>query len=157
MRAWEEQKEIDKIYDTAKARIKERIERKGVSTKGSAKGTAINEIVAVLDDELGIGIAEEMQKAKREIRQYCSKYDDVELLETKLKENKQKLEEQQTLVNIVSLLTDEVLKNAIIAYNALHDRYHGRGDAKDIVDAYIKSKGRGDLEERINAGDELLP
>ena len=49
---------------------------------------------------------------------------------------------------MASLLTDETLKNAIVAYEALSDR-RGRSDAKEIVIAYIKSKGREELMDVV--------
>lgn len=40
------------------------------------------------------------------------------------------------------------MKNAIVAYEALSDR-RGRSDAKEIVIAYIESKGREDLMDVV--------
>lgn len=148
MNEFEDRRELDNIYDGVRKNIKERIEAKGISMKGSAKGTALSEIIAVFDEELELGIAEELRKGRGLIRSYYRKYNEVESLERKLRENEQKLEAQQKLANTVSLLTDETLKNAIVAYEALSDR-RGRSDAKEIVIAYINAKGREDLTDII--------
>lgn len=156
IREYEERKEIEKFYDQAKKAIKERIEAAGVSCKGAAKGQAVSEIMSVINDEMCIGIAEEMVNAVKAIRSYCRKFDDIQNLEIKYQEKKKKLEEQQAVGSMVSLLTDEVLKNAILAYNALKEgngRYGRSEDAKEIVVTYIKSKGREDLADTI-MGDE---
>ena len=148
MKEFEERRELDNIYNAVRSNIKERIEAKGVSMKGSAKGTALSEIISVFDEELELGIAEELRNGVRSIRAYYRKYNEVESLERQLRENEQKLETQQKLANTVSLLTDETLKNAIVAYEALSDR-RGRSDAKEIVIAYINAKGREDLTDII--------
>ena len=148
MKEFEDRRELDNIYNAVRSNIKERIEVKGVSMKGSAKGTALSEIISVFDEELEIGIAEELRSGVRAIRAYYKKYIEVESLERQLRENEQKLEAQQKLANTVSLLTDETLKNAIVAYEALSDR-RGRSDAKEIVIAYINTKGREDLTDII--------
>ena len=149
MREYEERREIDNIYEGAKKHIKTLIEAKGVTMKGTAKGAALSEIMSVLDKELEIDIAEELVKARRMCREYCSKYTDLESLDRKIAEKKQELERQNEVANLVSLLSDEVLKNAIIAYNGINDsrsRYGNKEDAREIAIAYIKSKGREDLE-----------
>ena len=152
MREYEERREIENTYEKAKKRIKELIEARGLSMKGSAKGAALSEILAVFDKELEIDIAEELVTARRLCREYYKKYTEVEALETKYRENEQKLKEQAAVANMVSLLTDNVLKDAIIAYNSMSSGRYGRGnDAKDIVIAYITSKGREDLREVIDA------
>lgn len=144
MREFDDRREFEKIFESVRNNIKEQIMLKGASMKGSAKGTALSEIISVFDEELELGIAEELRKGRGLIRAYYRKYNEVESLEIKLRENEQKLEAQQKLSNTISLLTDETLKNAIVAYEALSDR-RGRSDAKEIVIAYIKSKGREDL------------
>ena len=148
MKEFEDRKEFEKIFEVVRNNIKEKITAKGVSMKGSAKGTALSEIIAVFDEELELGIAEELRKGRGLIRAYYRKYNEVESLEVKLRENEQKLEAQQKLANTVSLLTDETLKNAIVAYEALSDR-RGRSDAKEIVIMYINAKGREDLTDII--------
>ena len=148
MKEFDDRREFEKIFESVRSNIKERIEAKGVSMKGSAKGTALSEIISVFDEELEIGIAEELRNGVRSIRAYYRKYNEVESLERQLRENEQKLETQQKLANTVSLLTDETLKNAIVAYEALSDR-RGRSDAKEIVIAYINAKGREDLTDII--------
>lgn len=150
---YETQREIKNIYDKSKKAIKGLIEAKGVSCKGSAKGTALSEILSVFDDELGICIAEELVNARRAVRQYYKKYNDIEALEMQYREKEEKLKEQKALADTISLLTDDVLKNAIIAYKALgEDRYRRNGsEAKEIVIEYIRSKGREDLEDTIKA------
>lgn len=148
MKEFEDRKELEKIFEVVRNNIKEKITAKGVSMKGSAKGTALSEIIAVFDEELELGIAEELRKGRGLIRAYYRKYNEVESLEVKLRENEQKLEAQQKLANTVSLLTDETLKNAIVAYEALSDR-RGRSDAKEIVITYINAKGREDLTDII--------
>ena len=148
MKEFEDRKECEKIFEVVRNNIKEKITAKGVSMKGSAKGTALSEIIAVFDEELELGIAEELRKGRGLIRAYYRKYNEVESLEVKLRENEQKLEAQQKLANTVSLLTDETLKNAIVAYEALSDR-RGRSDAKEIVITYINAKGREDLTDII--------
>ena len=150
MREYEERREIENIYDGAKKHIKAMIEAKGVTMKGTAKGVALSEIMSVLDKELEIDIAEELVNARRLCREYYKKYTDLESLDRKIYEKKQELEKQNEVANLVSLLSDEVLKNAIIAYNGINDsrsRYGNKEDAKAIAIAYIKSKGREDLEE----------
>ena len=67
MREYEERREIEKFFEKAKNQIKKQIEMKGVSCKGSAKGTALSEIIAILDDEMEINIAEELVTARRAI------------------------------------------------------------------------------------------
>ena len=148
MREFDDRREFEKIFESVRNNIKEQIMLKGASMKGSAKGTALSEIISVFDEELELGIAEELRKGRGLIRAYYRKYNEVESLEIKLRENEQKLEAQQKLANTVSLLTDETLKNAIVAYEALSDR-RGRSDAKEIVIAYIKSKGREDLMDVV--------
>ena len=158
MNEFEDRKEFEKIFKVARNNINEKITAKGVSMKGSAKGMALSEIISVFDEELELGIAEELRKGRGLIRAYYRKYNEVESLEIKLRENEQKLEAQQKLSNTISLLTDETLKNAIVAYEALSDR-RGRSDAKEIVIAYIKSKGREDLtgiiEQTERRADEI--
>ena len=154
MREYAERREIEEFYEKAKKRIKEQIEAKGVSCKGTAKGAALSEIISVLDKELEIGIAEELVTANKQLRAYYRKYNDVESLERRYAEAEEKIKEQQAVVDLVSHLTDDVLKNAIIAYNALNNnsRYgRGNGDAKDIAIAYITSKGREDLKDVLEA------
>lgn len=148
MKEFEDRREFEKIFESVRNNIKEKITAKGVSMKGSAKGTALSEIISVFDEELELGIADELRKGRGLIRAYYRKYNEVESLEVRLRENEHKLEEQQKLANTVSLLTDETLKNAIVAYEALSDR-RGRSDAKEIVIAYIKSKGREDLMDIV--------
>lgn len=150
MREYDDRRELENIYEKVRKNIKEQIELKGVSMKGSAKGNALSEILSVFDDELGINIADELRTGRSLIRKYYSKYNDIQSLEMKYNENKRKLEEQEAVSGMVSLLTDEVLKNAIVAYNALSER-RGRTDAKDIVIAYITSKGREDLKDVIDS------
>lgn len=153
MREYEERREIDNFYEKAKKNIKKKIEDKGVSCKGSAKGTALSEIISVLDDELEIGMAEELVTARRLCREYYKKYDEVSSLERKISEKKEELEQQRKVVDLVSYLTDETLKNAIIAYNFINDnrgRYGNKEDARAIAIAYINSKGREDLKDVIS-------
>lgn len=149
MREYEERREIEKFYETAKKNIKEKIETKGVSCKGGAKGQAITEIMSVFDDEMEIGIAEEMVTARQMLRQYCDKYREIESLERKFYENKKKIEEQEAVKSLVDCLTDEVLRNAILAYNAIRNS----DNAKEIAIAYIKSKGREDLQDVIDESE----
>ena len=148
MKEFEDRKEFEKIFETVRKNIKEQITTKGVSMKGSAKGTALSEIIAVFDEELELGIAEELRKGRGLIRAYYRKYNEVDSLERKLRENEQKIEAQQKLSNTISLLSDETMKNAIVAYEALSGR-RGRSDAKEIVIAYIESKGREDLMDVV--------
>jgi hypothetical protein len=155
MREYEERREIENFYEKAKKNIKKKIENKGVSCKGSAKGTALSEIISVLDDELEIGMAEELVTARRLCREYYKKYDEVSSLERKISEKKEELEQQRKVVDLVSYLTDETLKNAIIAYNSINDnrgRYGNKEDARAIAIAYINSKGREDLKDVISQG-----
>jgi hypothetical protein len=155
MREYEERREIENFYEKAKKNIKKKIEDKGVSCKGSAKGTALSEIISVLDDELEIGMAEELVTARRLCREYYKKYDEVSSLERKISEKKEELEQQRKVVDLVSYLTDETLKNAIIAYNSINDnrgRYGNKEDARAIAIAYINSKGREDLKDVISQG-----
>lgn len=156
IREYEERREIEKFYDHAKKAIKEKIEMAGVSCKGSAKGQAVSEIISVLDDEMCIGLSEEMINARKNMRIYCRKFNDIESLEREYQDKKKKLEEQEAVSGLVSMLTDEVLKNAILAYNAIKDsggRFGNGTDAKEIAIAYINSKGREDLENMILKGD----
>ena len=146
MNEYKDRRELEQAYEVARNNIKERI----AAMKGSAKGTALSEIISVFDDELGLNIAEELRNGRNSIRDYYRKYNEVENLEIKLRENEQKLEAQNKVANMVSLLTDDTLKNAIVAYEALSDR-RGRSDAKEIVIAYIESKGREDLMDTFKA------
>lgn len=149
MREYEDRREIEKFYETAKKNIKKMIEDKGVACNGSANGRALSEIIAVIDKELEIGIAEELVKVRRMCREYYKKYSDVERLDRQYKENEEKLKEQAKVVGLVEHLSDEVLKNAIIAYSALNDgrgRYGSKEDAKAIAIAYINANGRGELK-----------
>ena len=156
MREYEARREIENIYDKSKKNIKAMIEAKGASCKGSAKGTALAEIMSVFDDEMGIGIAEELFNARRAVRQYYKKYSEIEALEQEYKEKEEKLKEQKALADTISLLTDDVLKNAIIAYKSIDNGRYSRNanDAKDICIAYIKTKGREDLMDTIKAVEE---
>ena len=154
MREYEERREIENFYEKAKKRIKEQIEMKGVSCKGSAKGLALSEIIAVIDEEMEINIAEELVTARRALRAFCDKYNHNETLERKLYENERKLEEQKKAASIVEMLTDETLKNAIIAYNPMTTDRYNRGDAKEITIAYLQAKGRADLKEKFEKSPE---
>lgn len=156
MREYEERREIEKFYEKAKKNIKAQIEAKGVSMKGGAKGQALSEIMAVIDREMEIFIAEELNTARKLLREYYKKYTELESLKRDIYENQEKLKEQQAVVELVSLLTDETLKNAIIAYNATKNnrRYGNNEDAKAIAIAYIKSKGRQDLEDAFEGDKE---
>ena len=156
MREYEERREIEKFYEKATKNIKAQIEAKGVSMKGSAKGLALSEIMAVIDREMEIFIAEELNTARKLLREYYKKYTEVESLKREIYENQEKLKEQQAVVELVSLLTDETLKNAIIAYNSTKNnhRYGNNEDAKAIAIAYIKSKGRQDLEDAFEGDKE---
>ena len=147
MREYEERNEIEKFYENARKNIKSKIEALGVSCKGAAKGAALSEIISVMDDALEIGIAEELVSARKNIHAYCRKYNEILSLERKIRENEEKLKAQQAVAEMVSLLTDDVLKNAIVAYNSLYEGRMNRGDAKEIAIAYINSKGRQDLEQ----------
>lgn len=152
MREYEDRREIENIYEKAKKNIKAQIGLKGCQMKGSAKGTALSEILAVIDKELEIGIEEKLVTARRLCQEYYRKYSDVQDLDRKIYEKKQELERQNEVANLVSLLTDEVLKNAIIAYNGIVDnrsRYGNKEDAKAIAIAYITAKGREDLKDTI--------
>lgn len=144
-----ERQEIEKIYDKAKTRIKDRLATKEVSMKGSAKGTALSEILSVLDDELMIGMAEEMTMARKAIREYCNRYGELNVLDRKIYDRKKEYEEMQKLSSTISLLTDETLKNAILAYNSIKDTSRDSHNAKEIAIAYINSKGREDLKDVI--------
>lgn len=148
MREYEDRREIDNMYETAKKHIKEKIELKGLSMKGAAKGQALSEIMAVFDDEMGINIAEEMITARRLLQVYYKKYYEVNDLDRKIYEKTQQLKEQQAVEGLVSMLTDDVLKNAIIAYNSISEG-RNRGDAKEIAIAYITAKGREDLKDTL--------
>lgn len=88
MREYEECREIDNIYEGAKKRIKTLIEAKGITMKGTAKGTALSEIISVLDK------AEELVKARRMCSEYYKKYTDLESLDSKIYEKKKELERQ---------------------------------------------------------------
>ena len=70
MKEFEDRKEFEKIFETVRKNIKEQIATKGVSMKGSAKGAALSEIIAVFDEELEFGIAEELRKGRGLIRAY---------------------------------------------------------------------------------------
>ena len=148
MREYEARREIENIYERAKKNIKSKIETKGLAMKGTAKGQALSEIMAVIDEEMEIDIAEELVNARRILREYYNKYTNLNSLEQQIYEKKKILEEQQKVANIVSMLTDDVLKNAIIAYNAIKNDYRrGSEDARTIAIAYITSKGREDLKD----------
>ncbi len=154
MREYEDIRQVGNMFEKAKKNIKGQLEAKGLSMKGSAKGQALQEILDILDNELEIGIAEEMITARGLIRTYYKKYNEVESLERKIYENKEKLAEQQAMANMVALLTDDVLKNAILAYQAIKsersEHYGNSEDAKAIAIAYITSKGREDLKDVID-------
>ena len=141
-----ERREIEDIYEKAKKRIKDRLATKEVSMKGSAKGVALSEILSVLDDELMIGISEEMVMARKAIHEYCKRYSELDNLDRKIYDRKKEYEEMQKLSNTISLLTDETLKNAILAYNSIKDTSRDSHNAKEIAIAYINSKGREDLK-----------
>lgn len=144
-----ERREIEDIYEKAKKRIKDRLATKEVSMKGSAKGVALSEILSVLDDELMIGISEEMVMARKAIHEYCKRYSELDNLDRKIYDRKKEYEEMQKLSNTISLLTDETLKNAILAYNSIKDTSRDSHNAKEIAIAYINSKGREDLKDVI--------
>lgn len=156
MSEYSDKRELENVYDKVKKNIKEKIELKGVSCKGSTKGTALSEILSVFDDELGLGIAQELCTGRKLIRQYYEKYSDVQNLERQYRDNEKKLKEQAKLTETISLLTDEVLKNAIIAYNAVKDTSRDMHNAKEIAIAYITSKGREDLKGVISP-EEYIP
>ncbi len=156
MHEYSDKRELENVYDKVKKNIKEKIELKGVSCKGSTKGTALSEILSVFDDELGLGIAQELMNGRKIIRQYYEKYSDVQDLERQYRDNEKKLKEQAKLTETISLLTDEVLKNAIIAYNAVKDTSRDMHNAKEIAIAYITSKGREDLKGVISP-EEYIP
>jgi sulfur relay (sulfurtransferase) DsrC/TusE family protein len=150
MQEYKDRHELGAIYEKAKKRIKEQIELKGISCKGSAKGQALNDIISIMDNELGIGITEELYTATMLIREYYKKYNEVASLDRKIHERKQELEDQNKVTDLLAHLTDETLKNAVIAYNSLNDnrgRYGNKEDARAIAIAYINSKGREELKD----------
>lgn len=151
MREYEERREVENIYEAARKNIKSRIEAKGVTMKGSARGTALTEILSVFDDEMGIKVAEELVTARKQIREYYRKYNELRRLEEDIADRKKVLAANDQVASVVSLLTDDVLKNAIIAYNSISEGRMNRGDAKEITIAYIKSKGREDLKDVIES------
>lgn len=150
MKEYQDRREIENFYEKAKKNIKEQFELKGISMKGSAKGQALSEIISVIDRELEIGIAQELMTARKLCREYYKQYTELEYLQRQIYENQKKLKEQEATAGMVSLLTDETLKNAILAYNAIKNDYRrGSNDAKDIAIAYITAKGREDLKDTI--------
>lgn len=154
IREYEDRRDLENFYEKAKKRIKEQIELKGVSMKGSAKGGALSEIINVLDDSLCIDMAQTMLDARKQMRTYCRKYDDIERLNREYREAEERLNEQKKVADMASMLTDDVLKNAIIAYNAIkEDGRYNKDNAKDIVIAYINSKGRSDIADMMEAED----
>jgi hypothetical protein len=70
MREFEDRKEFEKIFESVRNNIKEQITAKGISMKGSAKGMALSEIIAVFDEELEFGIVVELRKGRGLIRAY---------------------------------------------------------------------------------------
>ena len=146
MREFQERRDIENFYEQAKKQIKEKIETKNISMKGSTKGIALAEIISILDQELEIDIAEELVKARKALRAYYKKYYEVEDLDRKFKENDKKLKEQQKLIDTISLISDETLKNALLVYNSIPNK----NDARDIVIAYLKSKENDDLIDVID-------
>lgn len=152
MREYQDRRDVENIYEKARNNIKKTIEAKGVSMKGSTKGAALSEIIAVIDKEMEIGIAEELATATRLIREYYKKYTVVSHLDREIYEKKQELETQEKIVGLISHLTDETLKNAIIAYNCIKDTSRDSHNAKEIALAYINSKGRTDLNDVIESG-----
>ena len=154
MQEYRDRHEIENFYEKAKKRIKEQIALKGVDMKGGAKGQALTEIINVLDKELEINIGEELVNARKLCRAYYKKYYEVSSLDHEISEKKRELEEQNKIVSLVSLLTDETLKNAIIAYNAIKDTSRDSHNAKEIAIAYITSKGREDLKDVIEVNND---
>lgn len=146
MREFQERRDIENFYEQAKKQIKEKIETKNISMKGSTKGIALTEIISILDQELEIDIAEELVKARKALRAYYKKYYEVEDLDRQFKENDKKLKEQQKLIDTISLISDETLKNALLVYNSIPNK----NDARDIVIAYLKSKEKDDLIDIID-------
>lgn len=149
MREFQERRDIENFYEQAKKQIKEKIETKNISMKGSTKGIALAEIISILDKELEIDIAEELVKARKALRAYYKKYYEVEDLDRKFKENDKKLKEQQKLIDTISLISDETLKNALLVYNSISNK----NDARDIVIAYLKSKEKDDLIDIIDESE----
>lgn len=154
MREYQDRHDIENIYEKARNNIKKTIEAKNVSMKGSTKGAALSEIIAVIDREMEIGIAEELVTATRLIREYYKKYAVVSHLDREIYEKKQELEKQEKMVGLISHLTDETLKNAIIAYNCIKDTSRDSHNAKEIALAYINAKGRSDLNDVIESRAE---
>ena len=146
MREFQERRDIENFYEQAKKQIKEKIETKNISMKGSTKGIALTEIISILDQELEIDIAEELVKARKALRAYYKKYYEVEDLDRQFKENDKKLKAQQKLIDTISLISDETLKNALLVYNSIPNK----NDARDIVIAYLKSKEKDDLIDIID-------
>lgn len=145
MREYEERRDIENFYEKAKKNIKTQLEAKNISMKGSTKGAALSEILSIIDNEMEINMAEELINARKALRAYYKKYHEVEDLERKYALNEQKIKEQKVLIDTTSLITDDVLKNALLAYNSISNR----NDARDIVIAYLKSKGKEDLISTI--------
>ena len=145
MREYKERRDIENFYEKAKKNIKTQLEAKNISIKGSTKGAALSEILSIIDNEMEINIAEELINARKALRAYYKKYHEVEDLERKFVLNEQKIKEQKALIDTTSLITDDVLKNALLAYNSISNK----NDAKDIVIAYLKSKGKEDLANNI--------
>lgn len=145
MREYEERRDIENFYEKAKKNIKTQLEAKNISMKGSTKGAALSEILSIIDNEMEINMAEELINARKALRAYYKKYHEIEDLERKYALNEQKIKEQKVLIDTTSLITDDVLKNALLAYNSISNR----NDARDIVIAYLKSKGKEDLISTI--------
>lgn len=153
MKEYKDRREVENIYEYAKQKIKEQLEQKCVSMKGSAKGMALSEIMSVLDKELEIDIAEELINARQLIRNYYNKYSQLDYMDRQYKENQKKLEEQQKMIDETNLITDETLKNIIYAYNVL-SKNHSKDNAKEIIVAYLNSKNREDLTNMIEGEND---
>lgn len=140
---------IKDIYEKARANIKKELELKGAACKGSAKGVALSEIIAVMDQELEIGMAQEIETAKRRAHEYCQKYENMERIERRAYEAQEKIKETEKVLSLVDSITDETLKNAVLAYNAIKDTSRDSHNALQIALAYIKHNGRTDLEKAL--------
>ena len=143
--------QIEKIPDDIRKRIKEKIDAKCALTSSStAKGIALAEILSIMDDELMIGMAKELANAKKELQDYRSKYSDIEKLEDLYHQYRDLLDEQDALVKLTSSITDEPLRNAILAFHAMKSKDTIQA-ARDVAITYLTSIGRQDLTNVLDA------
>ena len=148
---YEDSRKVDKIPDDVRKNIKEKIDaRCALTSSSTAKGIALAEILSIMDDELMIEMAKELAKAKQELHEYIIKYNDIKELDDLYNQYRDLLDTQDAIVKLTFNITDEPLRNAILAFHAMKGKDTIQA-ARDVAITYLTSIGRQDLTNVLDA------